>query len=247
VQALSPTRPRSAVPREFGFQRLATTIRLGRGKHLTACREVPSCGQQRDKLRRIGRPRGGGLIGAGGIAQPHRAGGGADCGGDSGALVIGQATVDVHGSLRACLVVCRCAVRGLEAGESACGEDGFGGVPVGPVPGAAVLRVGAEDLPGIVGGDLLLVAVGGDHADVAAPLAGPTEVGWLLAERTRPRRAEADSRVGQVGDARGDQGGGAAEVDGQCRGLTVSRVLTRARNPRQQRNANGTAGRDFAG
>jgi len=96
---------RWTMPRESGFQRLVAAIRLRRGKHLTACREVPSCGQQRDKLRRIGRPRGGGLIGAGGIAQPHRAGGGGDCCGDPGALDIGQATLDVCGNLRACLVV----------------------------------------------------------------------------------------------------------------------------------------------
>ena len=43
------------MPRESGFQRLVAAIRLRRGKHLTACREVPSCGQQRDELRRIGR------------------------------------------------------------------------------------------------------------------------------------------------------------------------------------------------
>ena len=58
-------------------------------------------------------------------------------------------------------------------------------------------------------------------------------VGWLLAECARPGRAQPDSRVGQVGDARGDQGGGVAEIGGQRRGRTVRRFLARAWNPGQ--------------
>ena len=82
----------------------------------------------------------------------------------------------------------RCGAGGFEAGEAAGGEDGFGGVPVGPVPGVAGLGVGAEDLAGVVGGDLVLVAVGGDHADVAAPLAGAVR-GRLAAGRARSSTA----------------------------------------------------------
>jgi hypothetical protein len=69
MQALSPAQPRPAAAREFGFPRLAAVIRLGSGKRLTACREVPSCGQQCDESRRIGGLlRRCVLIGAGGIA-----------------------------------------------------------------------------------------------------------------------------------------------------------------------------------
>lgn len=59
----------------------------------------------------------------------------------------------------------------VESGESSCRQDGLGRVPVGLVGCLAWLGVGAEELAGVVGGDLELLAVGGDDRDVADPLA----------------------------------------------------------------------------
>ena len=62
-------------------------------------------------------------------------------------------------------------------------------MPVGRVPGVAGLGVGPEDLPRVVGGDLVLVAVGRDNADMEFPFACAVRVARRLAEQAHPRRA----------------------------------------------------------
>ena len=137
VRALGPALPRASAPCELGFPGRAVGDWLGLWEWVAGRREVPVPGELRDQLRRVAGLRGGVLVGPCGVAEPGGVRCGGDCRRDVGALVIGEAAVDVGGGLRACPVVGRCAVRGLEAGELAGGEDGFGGVPVGQtVPSA---------------------------------------------------------------------------------------------------------------
>src|SRR5262249_19053258 len=87
---------------------------------------------------------------------------------------------------------------------------------VGLVAGATGFGVGAEDLAGVVSGDLVLVAVGGDDRDVAAPFAlGFGADGWL-AEGERPWGAVADGGVGEDGNPRADWPGCFGEVPAVC-------------------------------
>jgi hypothetical protein len=69
-------------------------------------------------------------------------------------------------------------------------------VLVGNVVGVAGFGVGAEDLAGVVGGDLVLVTVGGDDRDVVAPSVPLFGIGGLLAERGHPGGLFADGAVG---------------------------------------------------
>jgi hypothetical protein len=56
--------------------------------------------------------------------------------------------------------------------------------------------VGAEDVTGVVGGDLELLTVGGDNRDMGLPLALSLGVDGRLAEGLHPWGAVADGDVG---------------------------------------------------
>jgi hypothetical protein len=68
---------------------------------------------------------------------------------------------------RECLAVGRV---GFEPGKASDGEGGCDGVPIRGVPGLAGFGIGAEELVWVIAGDLVLVAVGGDDAEVVYPL-----------------------------------------------------------------------------
>jgi hypothetical protein len=148
---------------------------------------------------------GGVFVWAGGVAEPEGSEAGGHLVADRGPFGLGELAVDAGGEVGARTgVQAGGPARGIESGELAGGENGRGGVPVRVVGGVAGFGVGAEDLAGVVGGDLVLVAVGGDDRDVAAPLMLGFEVGGRLAEGERPRGAVADGGAGEGGDACAD-------------------------------------------
>ena len=137
------------------------------------------------------------LVGRRAIYEPQRTEFHGHLGADLGAFVLRQGTVDVAGGLGAGFCIrTRRGDRGAESGEAAGGEDGLGGVPVGPASWGAGLGVGAEDVAEVVSGDLELLTVGGDDRDVGLPLALVLGVGGWLAERLHPCRTVADGDVG---------------------------------------------------
>jgi hypothetical protein len=72
--------------------------------------------------------------------------------------------------------------------------------------------VGAEDLPGVIDGDLVLVSVGGYDAEVMPPLLAGDAAGRRTAEQARPRRLLLACVVCQCLHACGDEPGGFFEV-----------------------------------
>ena len=141
-----------------------------------------------------------------------------------GARGVGQATLR------------RCAV-----GEAACRGNRLGGVPVCLVIWMARLCVGADDQARVVGGDLLLVAVGGDDGHVPEPFASLTGVGRLQPEQAHPRGTVPDGGVGQVVDTGRDEDGRVVEVRTQGRAGTVCGYTSGARHPGKQVGNGGTS------
>jgi hypothetical protein len=133
--------------------------------------------------------------------------------GEGGCGVVG---VDGAGRRVVAGVLVRDFVGGwVEAGEVAGGVDGLDGVPVGGVSGVAGSAVGAEDLVRVVGGDLVLVAVGGDDADVVQPVIAAVVVGRYLTEQCCPGGSFPLGGFGEPLDSRGDQVSRVVEVAGQ--------------------------------
>jgi len=190
----SPVAAASAAD-EIGFQRPVVLMLeaggVGDGRH------VPALGERGDQAVRVGALDNGVLVWDGGITKPDRAGGCCDLGGYGFALAVGKGTVNVGGEPRPGLaVLARCGGGGLKASQATHGQHRFGGVPVSRVPGVAGLGVGAEDLAGVVTGHLVLLAVGGDDANVPEPFACVFGVGWGLAEQAHPRWTVPDGGVG---------------------------------------------------
>ena len=91
---------------ELGFAGLTVSSGMPLRQDVAVACEVAAPGEHGDQLRRVGGLGGGVLVWPGGVAEPQLPGVGGDRCGDRGALVIGEAAVDVGGDLRACLVVC---------------------------------------------------------------------------------------------------------------------------------------------
>ena len=140
----------------------------GRGYlHRDLLGQVAAFGEDGGELGGVYRPGGGVIVGLGPGAEPQDAEAFSHGCADHSSFGRWEAHVQVSGQLGASLIAWH--VRELQAGDGPGDEDGFGCVPVGVMAGVAGFGAGAENLARVIGGDLVLVAVGSDHPGVVEP------------------------------------------------------------------------------
>lgn len=85
------------------------------------------------------------------------------------------------------------------------------------MPGVAGFGVRAENLAGVIGGDLILVTVGRNDSDVEPPLFRAGRIIGLLTEHAHPGGPFPDRGVGEFADVGADQRDGVVQVADQRR------------------------------